>query len=317
MRWFDVYAEHPTKVEQYFRKIDAARTTTEGMTALMLALWKAEGGRPLAKQLLDKLKFNEIADKRKGELALYFYEEDQVVTSRFLSRIDYSKMTGPEIGSLARGFWNHDSQLSKHVLQNVRYNEMNDREIAGVARGFWRLRGSSEVVRDICARTVDKNFGKSELLRYYHDRHSGGWNPKAGLPLAEDLTKVEKYATAAWWAKAEFHEALKEYAQAIAAYKNCQNEPTNLWRMAHCQKMLRKWDAAIAQLREIENFFPSSAPQAGWTIAVYYREANEEKKHIAALRDVLKKYPESGQSRDAHTELEKAGFKIGGGIDAE
>ena len=191
--------------------------------------------------------------------------------------------------------------------------DITTKEIAGLARGFWRL--SSEVVRDLCMRMADKNYGKSELLNHYHDRHSG-WNPQAGLPLAEDLTKVDQYATAAWWAKAEFLEALKQYAKAISAYRNCQNEPTNLWRIAHCHDKLSKLDAAVAQTREIENFFPSDASRAAMHIAQLYKRANEKKKYISALRDVLKKYPDSGQSRQAHIELEQEGFKMGGGIDA-
>ena len=318
-RWIELYAEHASKVEQYFKKLDTAKTSSEGMTEVMLALWDAEGGRPLAKQLLSKLNFDQIENKRKGELAVQFYEDDQVVTSRFLSRIDYAKLSGPEIGSLARALWGHDPQLSKHVLQKVRYNEMTDREIAGMARGFWRLGGSSEVIRDICMRTVDKDYGKSELLRYHHDRHSGGWNPQAGLPLAEDLTKVDKYAADAWWAKAEFLDSLKRYSEAIAAFRNCQNEPENLRRIAQCQRKLKKWDAAVAQYREIENFFPSHASRAAWELAECYdeRHANLEKKYVGALRELLKKYPETSYSRNAHIKLEERGFKMGGGIDAQ
>jgi TolA-binding protein len=310
-RWIEVYAEHPAKVEEYFRKVDATRIGTEGMVEVMLALWQAEGGRPLAKQLLDKLNFDQIENKRKGELALSFYEDDQIVTSRFLSKIDYAKMSGPEIGSFARSFWDRDTQLARHILQKVRYNEMTDRQIAGLARAFWHQSG--EVVRDVCLRIGDKNYGKSELLSYYHWRHDS----QNGLPLAEDLTKVDQYATAAWWAKAEFLDWSKQYAKAIDAYRNCQNEPTNLWRIAHCHDKLSKLDAAVAQTREIENFFPSEAPRAAMHIAQLYKRANEKKKYIGALRDVLKKYPDSGQSRQAHIELEQEGFKMGGGIDAQ
>ena len=40
-------------------------------------------------------------------------------------------------------------------------------------------------------------------------------------------------------------------------------------------------------------------------------------KYVQALRAVLKKYPESNESKEAHVELEKAGVKMGGGIDAD
>ena len=52
-------------------------------------------------------------------------------------------------------------------------------------------------------------------------------------------------------------------------------------------------------------------------VAHLYRKAGEKKKCIGALRAVLKKYPESGESRRAHLELEELGVKMGGGVDAK
>ena len=39
--------------------------------------------------------------------------------------------------------------------------------------------------------------------------------------------------------------------------------------------------------------------------------------HRRSLRMVLKKYPKSGQSSEAHQRLEKLGVRIGGAIDAD
>jgi len=152
-------------------------------------------------------------------------------------------------------------------------------------------------------------------LSFYHSRW--GRNPTDGLPLADQLVKVEQHAADAWWIKAEFHDALKQHAKAIGAYQNCQNPPTNLWRIAACQIRLNKLESAVSQVREIESFFPQEGPKAALHIAHLYRDAGEEKKYIQALRDTLKKYPESHESKEAHVELEKAGFKMGGGIDAD
>ena len=73
----------------------------------------------------------------------------------------------------------------------------------------------------------------------------------------------------------------------------------------------------MAQLREVEGFFQKEAPEAGMRIAAAYRDTGDQKQYIAALRGVMKKYPASGQSSEAHQELERLGVKIGGGVDAE
>ncbi len=318
VKWMHVYIARTTetaraaKVEQYYRKINIDKTGNEGVIEVMRVLWKVEGTRKLAKELIDKLKFDQMSNAVLGSLALEFYEDNQIVTARLLSKIDYAKMTSPAIGSLGRAFWGKDSKLSWHILRKMRLDEMSDKEIAGVARSFWQASG--DVVKHFCMRTKDKDYGKSELLSYYESRW--GYNPKAGLPLADDLVKVDKYSEQAWWAKGRFHHSLKEYAKAIGAYQNCQNEPVNLWRIADCQDKLKKLESAVAQVREIENFFPPEAPRAAMHIAQLYRKAGEKKKYIGALRAVLKKYPQSGQSREAHLQLEGLGIKMGGGIDA-
>jgi len=313
VRWMRLYKGMPEKVEQYFRKVDPAKVPNKARVELMMAVWETEKTKPLARKLMDKLAFGEMTNAELGSLALHFYEKDQVLSARFISKIDFKKMTASQTGGLARSFWDRDHAIAKMVLGKIRYAETEDKELAGVARMFWH--GGGEVVKDVCLRIRDKAYGKSELLSYYHSRW--GWNPREGLPLADALIKVDKYATAAWWAKAEFHHSLKEYAKAISAFQNCQNEPENLKRIVQCQWSLKKLDATISQLREIENFFPSIAPWAAISIADYYEKAKDEKRCVKALRDVLKKYPDSGQSKQAHERLEAKGYKMGGGVDAD
>ncbi|NQU22118.1 MAG: tetratricopeptide repeat protein [Candidatus Nealsonbacteria bacterium] len=312
-RWMALYAGNATKVEQYYKKVNFADVDNDARVAVMKALWETPETKPLARKLMDKLDFGKMTNDELGQAALHFHEDDQVLSARFIGKIDFKKMTGTQTGSLARSFWPIDQQLSKMLLPKIRYGEIEDKEIAGIAGRFWDCSG--EVVRDVCLRTKDQAYGKFELLRYYHDRHRG-WNPSAGLPLADGLVKVDRYATEAWWAKAEFHESLKEYAKAIAAFQNCQNEPANLWRIAHCHWKLKKPTSAFTQLREIENFFPKEGSKAAMQTAHWYRDGGDKKKYIAALRSVLKKYPDSDQSKEAHELLEKEGYKTGGGVDA-
>jgi TolA-binding protein len=312
-KWIRVYSGKSAKVEQYFKRTDLRKAGKDGLVELMKAVWETPDARQLARGMIDKLPFAEMSNAELADLALHFYEEDQQLTARFLSKIDFAKMTGTETASLAARFYRNDKLITRTLLAKVRWGEMEDEQIAHAARMFWSLDGT--IVKDICLRTKDKAFGKWELLSYYHSRHHG-WNPTAGLPLADELIKVEKYAAQAWWAKAEFHDALKQFSQAIAAYQNCQNAPENLWRIAACQVKLNKLASAVSQVREIENFFPAEAPKAALHVAHLYRNADEKKKYIQALRDVLKKYPESSQSKEAHVELENEGVRTGGGIDA-
>jgi len=313
VRWMQLYNGSKPKVEQYFRKIDFAKLEKDGKISVMKTMWVTAEVRPLVHGLVDKLPLSEMADTELAGLSLHFHEEGNKLSSKFIGHIDFSKMPGTEVAALAANFFRRDKFIAQTVLQKIRWNEMTDQQIVGVARMFWQL--DKEIVRTTCLRTKDKVYGKWELLDYYGSRW--GYNPATGLPLADDLIKVEKYATKSWWLKAQFHDSLKEYSKAIGAFQNCQNEPDNLWRIAECQTKLNKLDSAVAQVREIEKFFPDVAPKAALRIAHLYRDAKVKGKYIQSLRDVLKKYPDSGQSKQAHLELEAEGVKIGGGVDAK
>jgi TolA-binding protein len=128
---------------------------------------------------------------------------------------------------------------------------------------------------------------------------------------------VEKYSADAWWYRGNLLHWSRKYEDAINAYKNCDNEPANLWEIGECYVGLKKIEAGVAQWKEIENFFPKHAPRAAYHISQVYRRHGPKKKYEMALRNVLKKYPDSSQSRLAHVELEKLGVKMGGGIDAD
>ena len=313
IRWMQVYRGHEAKVEQYFRKLNLSKLDKDGLVSVMKTVWETPEARPLAHQVIGRLPFGELSNQELAGLALHFYEEDHKLAAKFISRIDFSKMKGTEIGSLGASFQRRDKVIEQSVLQKIRWNDMADMDITRVARMFWQL--DKEFVRTTCLRTKDKHYGKSALLDFYGSRW--GWDPGSGLPLTDELVKVEEYATKSWWLKGQFHDSLKEYAKAISAYQNCQNEPTNLWRIAACQKQLQKLDSAVAQVREIENFFPDQAPKAALHVAHLYRDGEVKGKYIQSLRDVLKKYPDSSESKQAHLELEKEGVKIGGGVDAD
>ena len=75
-------------------------------------------------------------------------------------------------------------------------------------------------------------------------------------------------------------------------------------------------DQAIRQ-NLTPDFFKDRAPEAALRIAYIQRDAGRKPQFVAQLRAVLKKYPKSSQSSQAHQELEKLGVRIGGGVDAD
>lgn len=315
VKWIRLHEGRQAKVEQYFAKLEPGKLEKEALVAAMKAVWETPEARPLAHRLIDHLPLAEMSTKELGELAVAFHQPDHKLTSRFLGKINFDKMEGSDIASLAVEFLaRHDDKLiTQSLLRKMRWDELTDEQIARIADHFFRHDG--EIVKAVCGRIRDKALGHWKLLQYYRSRY--GRNPKAALPLADALVHVEEYASDAWWAKAESHQQLGQYQEAIPAYRNCQNPPKNLWHIANCQVELGKLDRAVAQLREIANFFPDEAPKAALRIAHLYRDAGEKKQYIQALRAVLKKYPQSGESKEAHVELERANVKMGGGIDAE
>ncbi|MEI6108152.1 MAG: hypothetical protein WCR49_14215, partial [Opitutae bacterium] len=76
-------------------------------------------------------------------------------------------------------------------------------------------------------------------------------------------------------------------------------------------------DQAIGELRGVEKFFAGSAPRAALRIAYVYQAWKEQANFIGALRDIMKKYPGSGESNTAHIELERLGIGSGGTTDAK
>jgi tetratricopeptide (TPR) repeat protein len=138
---------------------------------------------------------------------------------------------------------------------------------------------------------------------------------KNGLPLADQLVGSPRFATDSLYKKGEMLEWSNKYAEAIVAYRQVNDQPNNLWRIASCYEKMGQVDKAITQLQEVENFFKDFSGQAALKIAKVYKRNNLQEKSIAAFRRVLIKYPQTPQSADAHTELESMGItRIRGGV---
>jgi len=232
---------------------------------------------------------------------------------QYYNKLSFEKMGNREIRELMQIFYEkvQDPQMARNLFGKLRLGDMPDGEKAGLARYFWSR--DAAVVKDLCMSFDDKELGQMEYLRFHHSRKDA----KQGVPLADQMAKVPRFAADALWLKAQLLHWDKQYPAAIAAYQQCDNPPENIWAIADCYAKLGKIEQAVAQLREIEAFFKQHAPEAALRIAHLYREVGMKPQQIAALRAVLKKYPESGQSSAAHQDLERLGIRMGGGVDAQ
>jgi len=231
----------------------------------------------------------------------------------YYNKLVFDKMTNGQIRELMAVLFDgvRDAPMARNLFAKLRLDEMSDDDKVNLARYLWPRDGA--LVEQTCARMTDKELGQIELLRFYHSRKDAA----KGVPLASALANVPRFAKEAVFKKAQLLQGASKFAEAIQAYQQSDSPPESLWGIAECYAKMGKLEPAVAQLREVESFFRGHAPEAALRIARLYREAGKDKLYIAALRSVLKKYPESRQSSEAHQLLERLGIRIGGGLDAD
>lgn len=242
-----------------------------------------------------------------------FFPRNKPKVMEYYTKLVFEKMSNSEIREAMKLFYEkvEDPKMARNLFGKLRLADMPDSEKADLAKYFWQR--DPGLVKDICMSFEDKELGQMEYLRFHHSRKDAN----QGVPLADQLAKSPRFAKDALWLKAQLLHWAQQYPQAIAAYQQCDNPPENIWAIADCYAKMGKVDTAVTQLREIEAFFKAHAPEAALRIAHIYREAGMRPQQIAALRAVLKKYPDSAQSRSAHEDLERMGIKMGGGVDAQ
>ena len=114
--------------------------------------------------------------------------------------------------------------------------------------------------------------------------------------------------------KAGLYHHIGKYPEAIKLYREIGTPPNSLWSIADCYVKLKNIKQAITTLTELENAFPKSAPDAALKKTRIYQSIKDKKKTIAQARRILKVYPKSKASSQAHQILEDYGIKTGGGV---
>ena len=226
----------------------------------------------------------------------------------------FQKMNWQTIWRLVGILWDEfkDPEMAKNTFRKITLEDLADDDKSTIA-GYMAGKKEEQLVVYIYQIFDDRDRGKFELMNYY----KGVGKTDEALVLAQELTGVPTYALDAWLAMASIFEGRKEWQKAIGCYQSADNPPSNLYAIANCYKQLNKYPQAIQQLREIEAFFKDQSPKAALMIATYFNAAKQRSQYVAALRNVLKKYPKSGESSRAHRLLERMGERIGGGQNAD
>jgi len=252
-------------------------------------------------------------------IRLFAAHEEKV--QEYFQKIKFSEMSNKEIRDLIFVFWDDvkNQEMAEATFEKLRFSEMDDGFRQSQLFNPLRRR-SVELAERVCRTFDDAIEGQRLLLELYYQHKLVG----KGVAVAEELVNHPDHAQRAWWIKGELHHHARQYDQAILAFRNADNPPKNIFKVAESYAAWGKLQQAVASLREIENFFHErdkfgdAAPRAALEIAKLYGRAGIEDKQIAALRGVIKKYPKSSQASPAHVQLQRLGVTdTGGGVDAE
>jgi tetratricopeptide (TPR) repeat protein len=200
------------------------------------------------------------------------------------------------------------------LLRSVSVQGLSDdeiRELAFTASNYW----DADQTAGVLSRIKDAGFAAKARFDYFLERSARN-RPYQERALAEIplLKKEPKYAGPGLvWEEARLLHQLGRLEEAIKAYQAANRQPDSTWGVTDCLIALKQYGQAIKNVQGLESVGGGVAAQAGLKVADIYRLSNEKGKEVDQLRLVLRRYPKSRESSEAHERLEKYGVKIMGG----
>ena len=292
-----------------------------------------EGDAAAWAQRLDKQFVDHQKEGNHGRIirwvGLFSGAGDKAKADEYYRKLDFAKMSNADVLALVYAIVVNkgDVGLAGNTFGKLKLAEMTDGDKQNVCnwmRDRWQLPGTRDLAIRACLGFNDATKGKMAALRYLHWRchpHHHHFRTETdtseGLALAAEMQKVPDTAKEAFSLGGNLLQWTGKYEEAIKAYQQADSPPQTLFWTAECLAKLGRLEPAVSQLREVENFFKDRAPEAALAVAYLYRDAGIKEKYVRSLRGVLKKYPKSGESSQAHQRLEEMGLPIGGGVDAE
>jgi tetratricopeptide (TPR) repeat protein len=202
---------------------------------------------------------------------------------------------------------------ARTVLRSIKLADLADADLVRYAN-LAAYDQSEEEVLGILARVKDKLFATKARFDYYLGRsHKNRPFMEKALTEIPELMKSPKYADGLVWTKANLLQGVGRYEDAIKAYREANRQPDSTWEISNCLVALKQFDQAIKTVSELEAVGGPTASQASLRVADIHRISGDKGREVTQLRTVLKRYPKSPQSSEAHNRLESYGVKLTGG----
>ena len=220
------------------------------------------------------------------------------------------------MNSLGHPLGMHDEAQS--VLRSIGTEDLSDEELVKYGSFVGNYEPEETVLRYF-AKIKDKSMAAKARFDYYNQRsHRNPPNMEKALTEIVVLLKDPKYAAGLVMRRANFQQSLGRFEESIKSYRSANEQPASTWGETDCLVALKQYGKAVKVVQQLESVGGNHASQAGLKIADIYRISGDKGKEVTQLRLVLKRYPKSGQSSEAHNRLESYGVAlIGGEAEAE
>ena len=209
-------------------------------------------------------------------------------------------------------------QTTQALERYVRYfAQRPDDDSARVDFGQWLERiGRWEDARTEYGKMSDPAQTNWEVAQSYHRQRKG----KEAVDAYQEVIKDDYGRTpAAYFNMGDVYErVLHDHDKAITAFIDSNhNIPENLFRVVDCYRAMKRWDAALQQLKEIL-FLNRQPARALKGMVLVYEARNGEGdfgRAVKTCQRILSQFPGTPESSWAHQWLEKHGvLDTGGGL---
>jgi tetratricopeptide (TPR) repeat protein len=202
---------------------------------------------------------------------------------------------------------------AQEVMRTVRTDGMTDEELNAYAAFLANYVPEEEVLRNF-AKMKDKLFATKARFDYYNARtHRNQPYMEKALAEIPELLKSPKYAEGLLMTQAGLLQNIGRHEEAIKSYRAANVQPESTWGVADSLAALKQYDEAVKTVKELEAVGGPVASRASLKAADILRISGDKGREVTQLRQVLKRYPKSGESSEAHNRLETYGVALSGG----
>lgn len=248
-----------------------------------------------------------------------YYSVDPKMSSAFFAKESKQFLGGMKVEEKMRlmSKLRHPLRMyeeSRAVMRSISLDGMTDENINKMAN-FAAHYEPEEFVLRYFSKMKDKLYAAKSRFDYYNARtHKNRPFMEKALAEIPVLQKAPKYAGQDLaLSQARLLKGLGKYEEGIKAYRGANVQPESTWGVTDCMVALKQYSQAIKTVQGLESVGGATASRASLRIADIYRTSGDKGKEVQQLRMVLKRYPKSKESSEAHNRLESYGVALTGG----